>query len=329
MRCDVLTFSALLLTVLSAAAMGDELGVFKPPRPSLSDYLRLQDFCIFRHAGQTYVAAMKKDLCREGIIVARSSDLKDWQVLGDAVSTRTEEDRSMVWAPHVVEDSGVYYMFYTGVTTPAKGQWCQRILVATTADPSKPANWQRNNEVRFVVDGKEQSWFRPDHPGAVWSASAWADCRDPMVLRHGDIWHMFYSGTDKDGGIMGVATAPSLTGPWQDRGAALKVGAGIPESCFVLQAPDGSFVMTFNHAGVGGSKSARSKSLLPKEGAPPFSDIRLLSDTTGAPLLGWAHEFLPVRGKKLLCANLTGYFVSFKDTYFRREAYGWTICEQQ
>lgn len=312
-----------------SSCLAAELGVFKPLKPGTQDLLRLQDFCIFRHDGYTYVASMKKDLCNEGIIVARSKDLKSWSVLGDAVTTRTAEDKSMVWAPHVVEDNGMFYMFYTGVTTPSPGQWCQRILVASTKDPSKPSGWQRDNSMQFVVDGKTQSWFRPSHKGAVWTDSAWADCRDPMVLKHQGKWYMFYSGTDSDGGIAGVATAPSVTGPWTDQGAVMKVTPGIPESCFVIEAPDSTFVMTFNHAcqdkKLCGSKSARGKSLVPADGKPPFGDVRPLNDSSADYLKGWAHEFIQAETGGLTCANLTGYFVTFQDARLLKLPYGWDV----
>jgi hypothetical protein len=63
-------------------------------------------------------------------------------------------------------------MFYTGVTEPNKGQWNQRIMVATTTDPTATRQWQRDRGVQFIVDGKTESWFRPSHPGHVWSADA-------------------------------------------------------------------------------------------------------------------------------------------------------------
>jgi len=313
----------------ASAVSAAERGVYQPRDANGKD-IRLQDFCVFKQGRYTYICSMKKDLCNQGMIVARSTDLAKWETLGDAVTTRTAEDKSMVWAPHVVEDRGTFYMFYTGVTTPKPGRWCQRILVAATKDPSKPAAWQRSYDARFVVDGKEQSWFRPSHAGSVWTDSDWADCRDPMVLRHDKTWYLFYSGTDTDGGIAGVATAPSVLGPWTDRGAVMKVAPGtVPESCFVLKASDGTFVMTFNHAGPAreGTKTARAKSLIPVDGKPSFSDIRLIKDTTGPELTGWAHEFIPLGRGDLLCANLTGYFVSLKHAKLRKEAWGWTVVE--
>ena len=329
MRITILALFLLLTATNYTSA--DYLGVYKPYRNNTLDYLLLRDFCTFKVGTDVYVASMKKMYSNEGIIVARSADCQGWQSLGDAVSTRSAEDASMVWAPHVVEDKGVYYMFYTGVSTPTSGQWCQRSLVASTADPSNPALWQRNTSAQFIVDGLTQNWFRPSHSGAVWNAGAWADCRDPMVLKEGNTWYLFYSGADTTGGICGVATASSILGPWTDRGAVLRVTSGIPESCFVLKAPDGTYFMTMNHSGagtLGGTKTARATSLVPVSGQPSFTDLRLMSETTGQACEGWAHDFIPGANNTLICANLTGYWVNFKDAYWSMESYGWNVVEQ-
>jgi predicted GH43/DUF377 family glycosyl hydrolase len=289
--------------------------------------LRLQDFCFFEHQGKTVIASMMKDFCNQGIALARSGDLVHWEHLGTALETRTPEDKSMVWAPHVVQSKVIYYMFYTGVTTPAAGGWCQRILVASSKNPAEPKSWRRSTNVQFMVGGKLQNWFRPDHAGSVWSDQAWADCRDPMVFEKNGTWHMFYSGHDQGFGICGVATAASILGPWTDHGAVLKVpDATIPESCFVLEDPEGGYVMVFNHAGKGGGvKVARSPSLLPVNGKPPFTNIETLLESTKPGLKGWAHEFLPRKDKTLLAAYLTGYFITFEKARFVKESRGWTI----
>jgi hypothetical protein len=289
--------------------------------------LRLQDFCVFAYRGKTIIASMMKDFCNQGIVLARSGDLVHWETLGTALETRTPEDQSMVWAPHVVASKGEYFMFYTGVTTPASGQWCQRILVATSRTPDDPRSWSRQTEVRFLVGGKAQGWFRPSHAGAVWTNTAWADCRDPMVLDHEGMWHLFYTGRDEGSGICGVATAPSLLGPWTDHGAVLRVAnPTIPESCFVLADPDGGFVLVFNHAaGGGGSAVARSRSLLPVNGQPPFTDLEALDRSTEPALKGWAHEFLPRGGKDVLAAYLTGYFVTLEQARLVKGGKGWTV----
>ena len=306
-------------------------------RPSLTTWqwqptkankaLRLQDFCLFTNRDQTVIASMMKDFCNEGIALARSKDRVHWETLGIALPTRTSEDQSMVWAPHVVQSKGACYLFYTGVTTPASGQWCQRILVATSTAPEDPVSWKRSDEVRFIVDGVAQNWFRPDHHNAVWTNNAWADCRDPMVLENGGQWYLFYTGRDEGFGICGVATAPSVLGPWKDRGAVLQVtNPTIPESCFVLPDPEGGFVMIFNHAaGGGGSTVARSRSLLPVNGLPSFTDLEPLERSCQPGLRGWAHEFLPQGGRAVLAAYLTGYFITLEQAHLVKGRRGWTV----
>jgi len=141
-------------------------------------------------------------------------------------------------------------------------------------------------------------------------------------------WYMFYTGSDADGGIVGVATAPDVVGPWKDVGAVLRVNKGIPESSFVLQDPSGSFVMVFNHAGggeEGGIKVARSKSLLPVNGQPSFSQVEILSKSATPGLPGWAHEFVRTENGNLLAAYLTGYWINFQDAILVQERSGWTI----
>jgi hypothetical protein len=141
---------------------------------------------------------------------------------------------------------------------------------------------------------------------------------------------MFYSGADITGGITGVATAPDILGPWTDRGAVMRVSNGIPESCFIVKTPDkNSFLMVFNHAGSKpeGIKTARSTSgLLPVDGKPCFTDLRLFQDKeTNSGLTGWAHEFIPGRKRCILSAYLTGYWVNLEEAVLVKEPFGWTI----
>lgn len=328
-NCPMIRCVARMLPLLAVLTTGfahaqTYLGVFNPLRPGTQEYWRLQDFCVFRHAGYLYVAAMNTTDANR-IVMGRTTDYINWEYLGEALAPpRSADDAYMVWAPHVVEDNNTYYMFYTGVNLPAAGQWNQRILIASTTTPNIVSSWMRNYDAQFIVGGQTQSWFRPSHVGYVWNPDAWADSRDPMVLKHNGAWYMYYSGSDVDGGIAGVATAPSVLGPWTDLGAVLKV-PGVPESCFVLPAPDGSWVMTFNHAGGapdGGSKSARSSSLLPVNGQPSFGNLRFLNAT----LSGWAHEFLPgPDAHTFLCAHLTGQWVNLRWSWMLHEPYGWTM----
>lgn len=315
----------LTMVAASSPAASGQLLQWRPQKEGKD--VRLQDFCFFEYGGRTVIASMMKDFCDKGITLARSKDLVRWEALGTALRTRTAQDSSMVWAPHVVRSRDVYYMFYTGVTTPKPGQWCQRILVASSRVPDDPASWNRSADVEFIVGDQAQNWFRPSHTGAVWSDSAWADCRDPMVLESGGTWHMFYTGRDQGAGICGVATAPSVLGPWTDRGAVLEVAnPTIPESCFVLREPEGGFVMVFNHAAGGpGSTVARSRLLLPVNGKPCFRNLEPLEKSAKPGLKGWAHEFLPRGGTAVLAAYLTGYFITFAQARLVEGKKGWTI----
>jgi len=148
-----------------------------------------------------------------------------------------------------------------------------------------------------------------------------------MVLEKDGLWYLFYTGRDEGFGICGVATAPAVVGPWTDRGAVLKVpNPTIPESCFVLADPGGGFIMVFNHAaGGGGTKVARSASLLPINGQPPFTNIEPPEQSTQPGLKGWAHEFLPRRGRSLRSAYLTGYFITFEPARWVKGSQGWTV----
>lgn len=126
-------------------------------------------------------------------------------------------------------------MFYTGVNHAI----AQSIMLATSTNPADPHSWVKHGVV-----------FRPNHTGMVYGgADVWSDARDPMVIRHNNTYFLYYTGRDVTGGIVGVAMADSLMGPWRDLGAVLRTSAAVlPESPFVL-AYDGVFYLYYNAAG--------------------------------------------------------------------------------
>jgi arabinan endo-1,5-alpha-L-arabinosidase len=70
--------------------------------------------------------------------VARSSDLVAWEILGDALPERPAWSRSTwqcAWAPHVVQQDGTFYMFYSAMEDGRSGMW---LSVATSRTPSGP-----------------------------------------------------------------------------------------------------------------------------------------------------------------------------------------------
>lgn len=261
--------------------------------------VELQDFSIFEFRGYVYVSAIRRG-SHVGLQYARSKDMVAWEDLGSILPTRGPHDPDSTWAPHVFQKGGTYYQYYTGAKTVGPMLWDQKILLATTTDPSRPGSWKKSDLV-----------FTPDHPGALWVPGSGAACRDPMVLQSGGKWHLYYTGYDHRGGvtqgIVGRAEATSPAGPWTDRGAVLAVSEGAPESAFVVPAPDGSFIMTFNHSkpdGSGGSRLARSTSP-----SGPF----VVEGSFGP---GWAHEWLRRSDGSWLSGYLTGYWVNVSGAHW-------------
>jgi predicted GH43/DUF377 family glycosyl hydrolase len=128
-----------------------------------------------------------------------------------------------VWAPYVLQNDGLYYMYYC-----AGGQRheASRIHLATSKDLF---NWERSPANPMLVDG--------------------FDARDPMVLRAGDQWVLYYCATTTPQG--GNHTVKCVTGNdllhWSDqrevfRSPAAGKSGGPTESPFVV-ARNGKFYL--------------------------------------------------------------------------------------
>jgi beta-xylosidase len=92
-----------------------------------------------------------------------------------------------VWAPHIVRHDGLYWMFYCGVEEDHSRY---RIHLATSPDLW---NWMRHEANPMLVDG--------------------FDARDPMVIRNGDEWIMYYTATSEPTGgnhIVAAVTSRDL-----------------------------------------------------------------------------------------------------------------------
>jgi len=100
---------------------------------------------------------------------AISADLtgKMWEKQAHVLPYSPKDGESHVWAPHVIKHNGLYYMYYcAGGADNAH----YRIHLATSKDL---CNWERSDANPLLVDG--------------------FDARDPMVLRVGDEWVMYYT----------------------------------------------------------------------------------------------------------------------------------------
>lgn len=145
---------------------------------------------------------------RAGIGHARSTDLRTWELLPDALVAADEPawDDLATWTGSVVRaPDGTWRMFYTGISR-AHGARVQRVGTATSEDL---LTWQRRDLPPVEPDPR---WYEaPGDPDAL--DPAW---RDPWVLADpdGGGWHMLLTARaatgDPERGVIGHATSPDL-----------------------------------------------------------------------------------------------------------------------
>ncbi|MFC1923024.1 family 43 glycosylhydrolase [Chloroflexota bacterium] len=252
----------------------------------------LKDHHVFIYDGYYYLISIyvppgtTDPLLQDRFAYARSLDLCNWEDLTPVLPDRMSGswDESAIWAPYVYQENGIYYLYYTGVTR----DFTQSILLATSSDPSDPESWEKQEQV-----------FQPNHPGMIWQDGKAADCRDPTVIKQGDVYHMYYAGRDQSGSIIGLATAPSPMGPWTDWGTVVS-----PEPDAILESPtiaqfEGFSYLFFTRSTVGGFY---------RIGASPSGPWR-------APVSfnpGWAHEIWQDMGGKWFTSFLTNLTVTIE-----------------
>jgi beta-fructofuranosidase len=147
--------------------------------------------------------------------------LGPWTKQPFALSTDAAWHETHLWAPHVIEHDGRYWMYYcAGGPSPSE----YRIHLATSDDCT---TWQRHEANPLVVDGYE--------------------ARDPMVLRLEDRWVMYYTATSEPGGghhVVAAVESDDLV-HWGGRRVVYTdpmtgTGAGPTESPFVVER-DGTY----------------------------------------------------------------------------------------
>ncbi|HEU4537973.1 MAG TPA: family 43 glycosylhydrolase, partial [Polyangiaceae bacterium] len=182
----------------------------------------------------------------------RSTDLVNWQHVGNTFSQLPTWARGYFWAPELSVDNGRYYMYYTG--QKPNGPLC--VAVATAEAPQGP--WtdhgplicqevgsidgfpiRDENGARYLLwkeDGNSVSqptpiWAQPLSEDGLqligtptklfqndpsWEANL---VEGPFVMRHDGYFYAFYSGAGCCGKscsyAMGVARATNLLGPWE------------------------------------------------------------------------------------------------------------------
>ncbi|GAB4403825.1 MAG: hypothetical protein OHK0052_26640 [Anaerolineales bacterium] len=165
-------------------------------------------------------------------------------------------------------------------------------MLAVSTNPADPFSWQPHGMI-----------FQPDHPGTSWQGfDFWSDCRDPFVWFDGEMYYLYYTASDVDGGILGLATATTPTGIWTDYGATLRLPPGdLPESP-TLTRYNGLYYLVYNHIGV-----------TPR--GPVWVTAPTLNGPWGTPrgfFPGWAHEFFQDRNAQPMISYLTTYDVNIQ-----------------
>lgn len=104
-----------------------------------------------------------------------------WRREPDVMEAEQRFGETHLWAPHVIWHEGLYYMFYcAGGADHAR----YRIHLATSQDLWQ---WERSDANPLIEDGY--------------------DARDPMVLRIGNRWVMYYTANEKPQGGRHVVCA--------------------------------------------------------------------------------------------------------------------------
>ena len=223
-----------------------------------------------------------------------SSDLRHWEYHPTVLSISENnypdgngkyEDRN-IWAPHVIEHNGTYYMFYTSVNKYVS----QSISVATSTDLF---NWTEHGQ-NPVVTLENAGW-------ALWQRSGWGDCRDPAVLEDSGTYYMYFTAqTTSGGGAVAVCESSDLIN-WTTPTIAVN-GINAMESPQVWKEGSTYFMMT-SSTGVGVWKSTSpdsgwSATSFPR---PPIQAWENYVPTSGS----YAEEVAPFGTNNSLMASLT------------------------
>ena len=172
---------------------------------------------------------------------AVSRDLVHWNTEDPVLQIEGNSwDQFQVWAPHIIEHKGTYYMFYTGVNKNV----CQAICLATSTDLY---HWKRS-DTNPVITTK---------PWGIWNPDKWSDCRDPMVLKDGDLFYCYFTAqrknpeSGKDESCIGISSSTDLLN-WKHAGI-IRLDQSLstpPESPFVVKR-DGKYYLFYTNYGMG------------------------------------------------------------------------------
>ena len=231
MHRNVLKIPVLLLCLAAAGLESPPAwGSFMLPPPGY----RAKDFALLRHEGLYHLFYTRRnvnvplDSTENDLGHAVSVDLISWTQLDPVLPVRSGKwDNHHVWAPHIVESDGIFYMFYTGVThAPGAYHFHQRIGVATSTDLIE---WTRYDEPVFSCERAPWAYCSPVNANTA--------LRDAFVMPDEQApgeWWMFYSTSlaeDSLSMIVGIAGTPDIAaGSWNNVGPLEITGQAVSSS---------------------------------------------------------------------------------------------------
>jgi beta-fructofuranosidase len=175
-----------------------------------------------------------------GHALARTLGVAPWAKAERILPADHANGERRVWAPYVVRHAGRFYMFWCGCTD----DWTRyRIQLAVSTDGN---TWVRHPGNPVLIDGFQG--------------------RDPMVLRVGDRWVMYYCATVPPSGghhTVNYALSDDLV-TWQKGGVAFRHVArgtefGPTESPFVVQRGEWFYLFIGPHPTYVGTDVYRSR----------------------------------------------------------------------
>lgn len=235
----VLLFAATFALNSAKAQLGQELATlhFRP------DHTKAGDVIPFYYNGDYHVFYMRES--NWGHIV--SKDLVNWKVLPDAITKGTDPlgpDGEGCWTGSIVENQGVFYLFYTGKNSmDPKGD--QKVMMAVSNDL---VHWKKEPRHTFYADGNiywNKTLNGPIDDKLNYHHQAF---RDPDVFWNAEKqeWWMLLHAVLPDGSApaMGLYTSKDIVN-WKPAGPLLVYPAEISGDCPFIFPSNGKWYMNF------------------------------------------------------------------------------------
>ena len=238
---------------------------------------------------------------------AKSSDLKNWTILPDALGPGEtgEWDNLATWTGSTFKHQNRWYLFYTGISKAENGK-IQRVGVAVSDDL---LHWSKHPGNPIIES--DSRWYQPKDD-VEWHDQAW---RDPWVFAYKDQFHAFITARSNEGdmdgrGVIGHAISSDLFN-WN-----VKPPITEPGDYAQLEVPQLIEVNSKSFLVFSTDKFSHSKTLLDRIKSPPLTGTTCYEGES--PLGPFRKNDLP-----WLFGDEAGLLYSGK--FIKADETGWTL----